>query len=82
NPPPDTNFLRFGRPMMTQCELGTTDCTQPPGLPLLTPITVRPSINLRVTADPFNPDRALLTWDALQTDFHNKDVFATYLVLR
>ncbi|MCP5099541.1 MAG: hypothetical protein GY943_28640 [Chloroflexi bacterium] len=82
NPPPDTNFLRFGRPMMTQCELGTTTCTQPPGLPLLPPAAVRPSINLRVTADPFNPDRALLTWDALQTDFHSKDVYATYLVLR
>lgn len=82
DPPPLTTFLRYGRPYQTQCVLGTTDCTEAPGKPLLPPEVVRPSTQLRVTADSFNPDRAVLTWDALQTDVTHKDVYTTYLVLR
>lgn len=82
DPPPGTDFLRFGRPMMIQCELGTADCTDAPGLPLLPRNVVRPSYRLLVAADPFNPDRAILTWDSLQTDNISKDVYATYVVLR
>lgn len=82
DPPPDTAFLRFGRPYQTQCDLGTADCTETPGAPLLPRNVVRPSYRLLAAADPFNPDRAILTWDELQTDVANKDVYTTYVVLR
>lgn len=82
NPPTDTTFKRYGRSHKTVCTLGTADCTDPPGIPLLPRDLVRPTMNLAVTADPLNPDRALLTWDAYQTDVINKDVYTTYLVLR
>jgi hypothetical protein len=82
DPPPGTTFLRFGRPTMTICELGTADCSDSPGLPLLAPNLVRPSTRLLVAADPFNPERATMTWDGLQTDHSGKDVYATYLVVR
>lgn len=82
DPPPDTTFLRFGRPYQTQCDLGTADCTDTPGLPLLPRQVVRPSYRLLAASDPFNPDRAILTWDGLQTDVTNKDVYTTYVVLR
>jgi hypothetical protein len=35
-----------------------------------------------VETDPFNRERALMVWDALQTDVAHKDVYATYVVLR
>lgn len=82
DPPPDTTFLRFGRPYLAMCDLGTADCTDTPGAPLLPRSIVRPSSRLLVAADPFNPDRAILTWDGLQTDITNKDVYTTYVVLR
>lgn len=82
DPPPDTTFLRFGRPYQTQCELGTANCTDTPGIPLLPRNVVRPSARLLAAADPFNPGRAVLLWDSLQTDIVNKDVYATYVVLR
>ncbi|MCA9918837.1 MAG: hypothetical protein KC445_12840, partial [Anaerolineales bacterium] len=82
DPPPDSTFLRFGRPYQTQCELGTTNCMDTPGIPLLERNVVRPSHTLLAAPDPFNPNRAVLVWDALQTDNENKDVFATYAVLR
>ena len=82
DPLPDSTFLRFGRPYQTQCDLGTADCTDTPGAPLLPRNVVRPSYRLLAAADPFNPDRAILTWDSLQTDVTNKDVYTTYVVLR
>ncbi|WP_420640530.1 hypothetical protein [Candidatus Leptofilum sp.] len=82
DPPPDTTFLRFGRPYQTQCELGTTNCTDTPGIPLLPRNVVRPSTRLLAASDPFNADRAILVWDSLQTDTVSKDVYATYVVLR
>lgn len=82
DPPPNTTFLRFGRPYQTQCALGTADCTDTPGVPLLPRNVVRPSYRLLAAADPFNPDRAILAWDGLQTDVTNKDVYATYVVVR
>jgi hypothetical protein len=82
DPPPDTEFLRYGRPYQTQCDLGTADCTDTPGAPLLPRNVVRPSYRLLAASDPFNPDRAILTWDGLQTDVTNKDVYTTYIVLR
>ncbi len=82
DPPPDTAFLRFGRPYQTQCEIGTTNCMDSPGIPLMERNVVRPSHRLFAAPDPFNPNRAVLVWDALQTDNENKDVYATYAVLR
>jgi hypothetical protein len=82
DPPPGTEFLRFGRPYQAQCDLGTADCTATPGAPLLPRNVARPSYRLLAAADPFNPGRAILTWDSLQTDALNKDVYATYTVLR
>jgi hypothetical protein len=41
-----------------------------------------PATNLLAAPDPFDPNRAVLVWDALQTDNENKDVYATYAVLR
>jgi hypothetical protein len=64
------------------CDLGTADCTDTPGTPLLPRNVVRPSYRLLVAADSFNPDRAILTWDSLQTDITNKDVYATFVVMR
>jgi hypothetical protein len=82
DPPPGTTFLRFGRPYLTMCDLGTADCTDTPGTSLLPRNVVRPSYRLLVAADSFNPDRAILTWDSLQTDITNKDVHATFVVMR
>lgn len=82
DPPPGTEFLRFGRPFIMMCDLGTTSCTDSPGAPLLPRNVVRPSYRLLVASDPFNSDRTILTWDSLQSDALNKDVYATYAVLR
>ncbi len=82
DPPPGTTFLRFGRPYATMCTLGTTDCTDAPGLPVLPRNVVRPSYRLLLVRDPFNPDRAMLAWDSLQADIVKRDVYAGYLVLR
>ncbi|HID54386.1 MAG TPA: hypothetical protein EYP41_20405 [Anaerolineae bacterium] len=82
DPPPDTGFLRFGRPYQTTCELGTTNCTDTPGGPLLPRNVVRPSYRLLAAADPFNPARVFLAWDSLQTDATGKDVYLTYAALR
>ncbi|HRQ42338.1 MAG TPA: hypothetical protein PLD25_30855 [Chloroflexota bacterium] len=90
DPPSDTTFLRFGRPYQRPCELGTAVCTSAPGAPpspgvgqaLLPANVVRPTYRLLAARDPFNPDRAILAWDGLQSDVTNKDVYATYVVLR
>lgn len=82
DPPAGTAFLRYGRPVMTTCTLGTTDCSTPPGTPLLARDAVRPSRRLLMAADPFHQERSLLIWDALQPDFASKDVYATYVAVR
>jgi hypothetical protein len=82
DPPPGSHFLRFGRPALIVCALGTADCTESPGAPLLHAGLVRPSYRLLVAPDRRDPGRALMAWDSLQTDFSRKDVYATYLVLR
>jgi hypothetical protein len=82
DPPPGSQFLRFGRPAITSCALGTADCTDSPGTLLLHAGLVRPSHRLLVAPDRRDPGRALMAWDSLQTDFTSKDVYATYLVLR
>ena len=50
-------------------------------LPLLRQV-VRPSQRLLLAADPLNPQRAILVWDALQTDNTRRDVYGTLLTLR
>lgn len=82
DPPAGTSFLRFGRPAMTMCELGTDECSDPPGAHLLARDVVRPSYRLFVAADPFDQERSLLIWDALQMDYTKKDVYATYVAVR
>ncbi len=82
DPPPDTGFLRFGRPYLTTCDLGTTNCTAAPGAPLLTRSVIRPAVRLLAAADPFNPARVFLAWNSLQTDVTGKDVYLTYAALR
>jgi hypothetical protein len=82
DPPPGSIFLRFGRPYQTRCTLGTVDCSDSPGAPLLPHNVARPSYRLQVARDPFRPDRAVMAWDALQADVTDKDLYATYLVLR
>ncbi|MCB8975810.1 MAG: hypothetical protein H6657_00075 [Ardenticatenaceae bacterium] len=82
DPLPGTQFLRFGRPFLTQCDLGSTTCTQPPGQPLFAPGIVRPTDRLFVAKDPYDESRAALVWDSLQSDLTNKDIYATYVVLR
>ena len=82
DPPAGTNFLRFGRPTLTVCELGATECSEPPGAPLLPRNVVRPGYRLLLAPDPFHQARAVLVWDALQTDYASKDVYATTVVVR
>ena len=82
DPPPDTTFLRFGRPYQTQCELGAANCTDTPGIPLLPRNVVRPGYRLLLAPDAFHQERAVLVWDALQTDYASKDVYATTVVVR
>jgi hypothetical protein len=82
DPPAGTSFLRFGRPTVTTCELGSTACGDPPGRPLMPRNVVRPGYRLLVAPDPFHQERAMLIWDALQTDYASKDVYATYVALR
>ena len=82
DPPAGSQFLRFGRPYTTQCTLGTTTCSDTPGRPLLLRQVVRPSQRLLLAADPLNPQRAILVWDALQTDNTRRDVYGTLLTLR
>jgi hypothetical protein len=82
DPPPNSAFLRFGRPHQSQCPLGTADCTTPPGSPLLHPGAARPSTRLLAAPDPQQNGRAVLAWDGLQSDNERRDVYATYAVLR
>lgn len=82
DPPPGTGFLRFGRPALTMCELGTTECSDSPGTPLLPRNVVRPAYRLLLAPDAFHQERAVLVWDALQTDYAGKDVYATTVVVR
>jgi len=82
DPPAGTRFLRFGRPTMIVCELGTSACDDPPGTPLLPRNVVRPSRQLLMASDPFHQERAMLIWDALQADYESKDVYATYVTVR
>lgn len=81
DPPPGTDFLRYGRPYLTQCELGTTDCTDAPGIALLPRDLVRPTVGLLAIPDAFAPDKALLAWESLQPDYENRDLYATFLQL-
>lgn len=83
DPPPDTQFLSFGRPYAMQCELGTDVCNgDNPGQPLFSRQVVRPSYSLLTVRDPFNGSFGLLAWESLQEDYENKDIFTTYAIMR
>lgn len=82
DPPPGTAFLRFGRPALAVCELGSNDCSDSPGAPLLPRNVVRPGYRLLLAPDAFHQERAVMIWDALQTDYVSKDVYVTTVVVR
>lgn len=82
DPPPGTDFLRYGRPYLTHCTLGTADCTDEPGIPLLSRDLIRPTVGLLAVADPFALDKALLAWESLQPDYESRDLYATFLHLQ
>ena len=82
DPPHGSDYLRFGRPHTLLCAWGMTACNQMPGRELLPRSSVSPTHKLLLERDRFNPRRALLVWNALQTDVSNKDVKATFVVLR
>jgi hypothetical protein len=79
DPPPwQPNALRYGRPRLVVCELGTDSCSGGTGARLLPNQAVRPTVNLAVAVSP-DRQRGLLTWDAWQPGETAKDVYATSL---
>lgn len=82
DPPSGTTFLRYGRPYLTRCEAGTTDCTDTPGEPLFARDQIRPTTNLIAVSDHDSGDgHVVLVWDTLQTDYESKDVYMTLVSL-
>lgn len=81
DPPANTSFLRYGRPYVTRCEAGTTNCTDTPGEPIFPRDLVRPTINLAAVQDHTSHDQVVLVWDALQADYESKDIHMTILSL-
>ncbi len=81
DPPPNTSFLRYGRPYVTRCEAGTTNCTDRPGEPIFPRDLVRPTIDLAAVQDHTSDDQVVLVWDALQADYESKDIHMTILSL-
>lgn len=81
DPPAGTSFLRYGRPYITRCEAGTTNCTDTPGEPLFSRDLVRPTINLLATQKHASSGHVVLVWDSLQADYESKDIHMTILSL-
>jgi hypothetical protein len=75
-PPTQPDALRYGRPRIAICELGSTDCTGSPGELLLPSQATRPVIHLSVGVSP-DRQRGLVLWDALQPGEEAKDVYVT-----
>jgi hypothetical protein len=75
-PPTQPNALRYGRPRIAICGLGSTDCTDSPGDRLLPTQATRPVIHLSVGVSP-DRQRGLVLWDALQPGEEAKDVYVT-----
>ena len=82
NPPADSEFIRFGRPYMAQCDLISAECSQSPGDPLLEREIVRPVTQLVSAKDALDSGRATIVWTSRQSDTVSHDIFATNLVLR
>ncbi|MGB1249623.1 MAG: hypothetical protein ACPG8W_03255 [Candidatus Promineifilaceae bacterium] len=82
NPPPNSDFIRFGRPFTAQCDLISAECTPSPGNPVLSRNLVRPVTQLILAKDTLDPNRATLVWTSRQSDTISHDIFATQLVLR
>ena len=80
NPPAGTDFIRFGRPYIAQCDLVSAECL--PRQPLLARSLVRPATQLIVAKDTVDASRATLVWTSRQSDTVTHDLFATQLVLR
>ena len=82
NPPADSEFIRFGRPYIAQCDLISAECSQSPGEPLLEREVVRPVTELVSAKDTLDSSRATIVWTSRQSDAVSHDIFATNLVLR
>lgn len=80
DPPPGSQFIRYGRPVVMPCTLVTAVCTEPPGTPLLA--DTPPASDLVLAIDPLNRRRGLLVWGGLQLDYRGRDVYATMVVMR
>ncbi|MCA9984440.1 MAG: hypothetical protein KDE59_09110, partial [Anaerolineales bacterium] len=81
DPPPDTAFLRFGRPYQMRCELASGDCGESPGQPLFSRQDVRPATGLQMVIDPVKRLSAFLTWNSLQADNRSHDILGTLVIL-
>ena len=81
DPPPDTAFIRFGRPYQMHCELASGDCGESPGQPLFSRQNVRPATQLQMVIDPVKRLSAFLTWNSLQADNRSHDIFGTLVIL-
>lgn len=77
--PAETDERRFGRIHTTHCNLTLTDCTKPPGEPLLPRTALRPVSHLFTTRDPFDDTRTLAVWQMVQTDHERYDVLGTWI---
>ncbi len=82
NPPANSEFIRFGRPHLAQCDLISAECSPSPGSSLLERDIVRPVTQLVTAKDVFDPSRDSIVWTSRQSDTISHDIFATHLVLR
>ena len=80
-PPQQPEALRYGRPRLAVCALGTATCSPSPGLRLLPNQAARPTVHLTVAAAA-DRRRGLLAWDAWQPGETAKDVYAAALRLQ
>ncbi len=77
--PANADERRFGRIYTTTCNLSLTECTDPPGNPLLPRTALRPVSQLMTTRDPFDDTRTLAVWQMVQTDHERYDVLGTWI---
>lgn len=80
DPPPDSEFIRYGRPVVMPCDFITSMCADPPGVPVVT--ETPPASDLVFARDPLRRGRGLLVWGGLQLDYVGRDVYATTVALR
>jgi hypothetical protein len=80
DPPPQTAFIRYGRPVTVSCDLTTGTCDEPQGNGWLA--ETPPASDLILAAYPLLTRRGLLAWGGLQTDYERRDVYAVAAAVR